>query len=146
LTEELLDRRDSRIEVFPDEWMTDHIGHGVRCRLVLPRNDSCVGLAGKGVGRACYTQDRQPGQGGAAALEQRAGLHSGECVFDRECGRGRAIDVAANLAISAANGEVLVSQTVTDLVTATDLAFRERGVRQFAGEDAAWPLYEASMR
>jgi class 3 adenylate cyclase len=82
----------------------------------------------------------------AEGVAIRAGLHSGECVFDRECLRGRTVDVAAQLAITAVPGEVLVSQTVTDLVTATDVAFRERDATHYADGETAWPLYEASLR
>jgi class 3 adenylate cyclase len=49
-------------------------------------------------------------------LEIRAGLHTGECeVVDGKIG-GLAVNIGARVAAEARPGEVLVSQTVRDLV------------------------------
>ena len=64
---------------------------------------------------------------GDLGLEIRAGLHTGECqLVDGKIG-GLAVNIGARVAAEARPGEVLVSQTVRDLVAGSGLAFEERG-------------------
>ncbi|HZU20698.1 MAG TPA: adenylate/guanylate cyclase domain-containing protein [Gaiellaceae bacterium] len=74
-------------------------------------------------------------------LEIRAGLHTGECeVVDGKIG-GIAVHIGARVASEAAPGEVLVSQTVRDLVAGSGLEFLERGEAELKGVPGAWRLY-----
>jgi DNA-binding SARP family transcriptional activator/pimeloyl-ACP methyl ester carboxylesterase/tetratricopeptide (TPR) repeat protein len=68
----------------------------------------------------------------ALGLDARAGVHTGEVEIAGGRARGAAVDVAAAAAAAAAPGEVLVTQTVTDLVAGSGLKFADRGMT--AGE------------
>jgi pimeloyl-ACP methyl ester carboxylesterase len=74
-------------------------------------------------------------------LEVRAGLHTGECeVMDGKVG-GIAVHIGARVAKEAAPGEVLVSNTVKDLVAGSGLEFLERGVAELKGVPGEWRLF-----
>jgi class 3 adenylate cyclase len=74
-------------------------------------------------------------------LEIRAGLHTGECErVDGKLG-GIAVPTGARIAALAGAGEVLVSQTVRDLVAGSELAFGARGVHELKGVPGEWRLY-----
>lgn len=74
-------------------------------------------------------------------LEVRAGLHCGECErVDGKVG-GIAVHIGARVAAEAAPGEVLVSNTVKDLVAGSGLQFRERGEVELKGVPGQWRLY-----
>jgi class 3 adenylate cyclase len=74
-------------------------------------------------------------------LEVRAGLHTGEVGTTREKASGIAVNVAARISALAEPSEILVSQTVKDLVAGSGLRFHERGSRQLKGVEGAWHLY-----
>ena len=74
-------------------------------------------------------------------LELRAGVHTGECELIDGKVAGVAVHIGARVASLAAPGEVLVSQTVHDLVAGSKLAFQERGVRELKGVPGDWRLY-----
>jgi class 3 adenylate cyclase len=60
-------------------------------------------------------------------LSVRAGVHTGECeLVDGKVG-GIAVHIGARVAASARAHEVLVSQTVKDIVAGSGIAFDERG-------------------
>ena len=73
-------------------------------------------------------------------LEVRAGVHTGEC--ERHDGKiaGIAVAAGARVASAAGPGEVLVSQTVKDLVAGSGIAFEDRGEHELKGV-GAWRLY-----
>jgi class 3 adenylate cyclase len=74
-------------------------------------------------------------------LEIRAGLHTGECErIDGKLG-GIAVPTGARVAALAGAGEVLVSQTVKDLVAGSEIAFSDRGVHELKGVPGEWRLY-----
>lgn len=71
----------------------------------------------------------------------RAGLHTGECdIIDSKIG-GIAVNIGARVAGAADPGEVLVSQTVRDLVAGSGLAFDDRGTHHLKGLADEWRLY-----
>jgi len=76
-------------------------------------------------------------------LEIRAGVHAGEVEHDRESLRGIAVHVGARVAAEARASEVLVSQTVKDLVAGSGLAFEDAGERELKGIADRWHLYRA---
>ena len=55
--------------------------------------------------------------------------------------RSGAVSIGARVARRAAPGEVLVSQTVKDLVAGSGLAFVDRGVAELKGVPGEWRLY-----
>jgi class 3 adenylate cyclase len=81
---------------------------------------------------------------GDLSLEVRAGLHTGECELLGEKVAGVAVHTGARVAAQAAPGEVLVSQTVKDLVAGSGIEFEERGVRELKGIPGEWRLYAVS--
>jgi len=74
-------------------------------------------------------------------IEVRAGLHTGECeLIDGKVG-GLAINIGARIASEARPSEVLVSQTVKDLVVGSALAFEDRGEHELKGVPGRWRLH-----
>ena len=80
----------------------------------------------------------------AVGLEVRAGLHTGECELAGEAVRGIAVHTGARVAAQAGAGEVLVSQTVKDLVAGSGIEFEDRGVHQLKGIPGDWRLYSVT--
>ncbi|HEX2346260.1 MAG TPA: adenylate/guanylate cyclase domain-containing protein [Gaiellaceae bacterium] len=78
---------------------------------------------------------------GELGLELRAGLHTGECERVGEKLGGLAVAIGARIAALAEPGEVLVSQTVKDLVAGSGLEFEERGEHELKGVPGTWRLY-----
>jgi class 3 adenylate cyclase len=74
-------------------------------------------------------------------LEVRTGLHTGECERDGEKITGLAVHIGARVAALAEPGEVLVSQTVKDLVAGAGIEFAERGEYELKGLPGNWRLY-----
>jgi pimeloyl-ACP methyl ester carboxylesterase/class 3 adenylate cyclase len=76
-------------------------------------------------------------------LDVRAGVHTGEVELVNDGVRGIAVHIGARVAAQAQPGEVLVSQTVKDLVAGSGLKFRERGATELKGVPGQWRLYAA---
>jgi pimeloyl-ACP methyl ester carboxylesterase len=79
----------------------------------------------------------------ALGIEVRCGVHTGECEVTGEKLAGIAVHIGARIAGLAAPGEVLVSQTVRDLVAGSGLLFEERGARTLKGVPDTWLLFKA---
>lgn len=74
-------------------------------------------------------------------IPMRAGLHTGECeVVDGKV-TGLATEVCLQIANEAGPEEVLISNTVKDLVAGSGIEFVERGVHKLAGVAGDWPLF-----
>ena len=71
----------------------------------------------------------------------RAGVHTGECERRGDDLAGLTVHIAARVAALAAGGEVLVSRTVRDLVTGSDLRFVDRGEHTLKGVPESWQLF-----
>ena len=77
----------------------------------------------------------------ALGLRVRAGLHTGECErIDGKIG-GLAVVIGSRIAGTAGGGEVLVSQTVKDLVAGCGFEFADAGEHELKGVPGAWRLY-----
>jgi class 3 adenylate cyclase/pimeloyl-ACP methyl ester carboxylesterase len=80
---------------------------------------------------------------GPLGLEVRAGVHTGEVqMIDGKAG-GLGVVIGARIGALAGASEVLVSQTVRDLVAGSGLVFEDRGARQLKGVPDEWRLYAA---
>jgi pimeloyl-ACP methyl ester carboxylesterase/DNA-binding winged helix-turn-helix (wHTH) protein len=95
-------------------------------------------------------------------IMMRAGLHTGECELVSAPGEvsgpvpggvpravkvcGIAPQVGAQVANSAAAGEVLVSSTVKDLVAGSGIKFASRGVHTFADIPGDWRLFAVERK
>ena len=78
---------------------------------------------------------------GALGIELRAGVHTGEVELANGAVRGIAVHTGARVASAAGAGEVLVTQTVKDLVAGSGIAFEDRGVRELKGVPGEWRIY-----
>jgi class 3 adenylate cyclase/pimeloyl-ACP methyl ester carboxylesterase len=76
-------------------------------------------------------------------LEVRAGIHTGECELHDGKVAGLAVSIGARVAAAASPGEVLVSQTVKDLVAGTGVLLEDRGERELKGVPGSWRVYRA---
>jgi len=74
-------------------------------------------------------------------VEIRAGIHTGECEFiDNDVG-GIAVHTASRVAARAKANEVLVSNTLKDLVAGAGLGFEDAGTHTLKGVDGKWHLF-----
>lgn len=76
-------------------------------------------------------------------IQVRCGVHTGECEIAGDKLAGIAVHIGARVASRAAPGEVLVSQTVCDLVSGSGLGFEDRGVHELKGVPGEWRLFSA---
>ena len=74
-------------------------------------------------------------------LEIRAGLHTGEVELLGDDIRGIAVHIGARVGALAGPNEVLVSQTVKDLVAGSGLVFEDAGEHELKGVPDRWHLY-----
>jgi pimeloyl-ACP methyl ester carboxylesterase len=77
-------------------------------------------------------------------LEIRAGVHTGECERFGDKVAGLAVHTGARVAGAAGPGEVLVSQTVKDLVAGSGIEFEDRGAYELKGVPGEWRLYSVA--
>jgi len=76
-------------------------------------------------------------------LGLRAGVHIGECTVIDGHLSGLPVTIGARIAALAGDSEVLVSQTVKDLVPGSGLAFEDVGEHELKGVPERWQLYRA---
>lgn len=74
-------------------------------------------------------------------LELRVGVHTGECESMGDDLGGIGVHIAARVQAAAHPGEVLVSNTVKDLVVGSGLRFTDRGQHKLKGIPNAWQLH-----
>jgi len=98
----------------------DGPGRSVRCALALAKEAEALGLA------------------------LRAGVHTGEVELRGDDVAGLGVNIAARIEALAGPGEVLVSRTVTDLVTGSELEFTDRGDHELKGVPGRWQLFAAA--
>ena len=74
-------------------------------------------------------------------IEIRAGVHTGECeIIDDKLG-GITVSIGARVSALAGPSEVVVSQTVKDLVAGSGLIFEDAGEHELKGVPDRWHLY-----
>ncbi|MGZ8666135.1 MAG: adenylate/guanylate cyclase domain-containing protein [Solirubrobacterales bacterium] len=74
-------------------------------------------------------------------LPIRAGVHTGECERIGDDVGGIAVHIGARVSAAADPGEILVSQTVRDLVVGSGIEFEDRGAWTLKGVPGEWRLY-----
>src|SRR6266508_2428619 len=74
-------------------------------------------------------------------LGVRAGIHTGECEVVGEKLAGISVVTGARVAALADPSEVLVSQTVKDLVAGSGFGFVDRGEHELKGVPGTWRVY-----
>jgi class 3 adenylate cyclase len=80
---------------------------------------------------------------GVLGIEVRAGLHTGEVELVGGKAQGIAVNIGARVCAKAGPSEVLVSQTVRDLVAGSGIEFNDAGEHQLKGLDGSWRLHRA---
>lgn len=76
-------------------------------------------------------------------LAVRAGVHTGECEMVNGKPGGLAVNIGARIAALAQPSEVLVSETVRNLVAGSGMAFADRGTHELKGVPDEWRVWAA---
>jgi class 3 adenylate cyclase len=87
----------------------------------------------------CGCAIREAVQGLGIAV--KVGIHAGEVEYDDRAIGGITVVTGARITGAAQPGEVLVSQTVKDLVTGSGITFTDRGTHRFKGLPGEWRLF-----
>ncbi len=74
-------------------------------------------------------------------IEIRAGLHTGEIELDADDIAGLTVAIGARVSAKAGPSEVLISQTVKDLIAGSGLTFEDAGEHELKGVPDRWHLY-----
>lgn len=74
-------------------------------------------------------------------LDMRAGLHTGQCELRGNDLGGIAVHIAHRISELAEGGQVLVSQTVKELVTGSKLPFVSHGTHTLKGVPGRWRVF-----
>jgi class 3 adenylate cyclase len=82
----------------------------------------------------------------AIGVDIRVGLHTGECEIVGDKLRGIAVHIGARVASKAGASEILVSQSVRDLVAGSPFDFEDRGAHELKGAPGEWRLYAVKGR
>jgi class 3 adenylate cyclase len=77
-------------------------------------------------------------------IEVRSGLHTGEVELDGDDVAGLGVAIGARVGAKAGPSEVLVSQTVKDLVAGSGLTFEDAGEHELKGVPGSWHLYRVT--
>jgi class 3 adenylate cyclase len=82
----------------------------------------------------------------SVGMAVRAGLHIGECeVIDGKVG-GLAVSIGARVASQAGPSQVLISQTIKDLVAGSGFSYEDAGEHELKGVPGTWRLWAVSSR
>jgi class 3 adenylate cyclase len=74
----------------------------------------------------------------------RAGIHTGECELINDKVGGITVTIGARVSALAGPSEVLISQTVKDLVAGSGLTFEDAGEHELKGVPDRWRLYRVA--
>jgi pimeloyl-ACP methyl ester carboxylesterase len=74
-------------------------------------------------------------------IDIRAGLHTGECEVTPDDVEGLAVHIAARVAAVGGPAEIVVSNTVRDLVAGSGVQFTDRGTHALKGLEGEWRLF-----
>ena len=132
---QLLDRHDEITRAEIERWhgqLVKTTGDGVLARFDAPtRALRCAfALRGALVG---------------VGLDIRAAIHAGEVELRKDDVGGIGIHIASRALAEADEGTVVVTRTVRDLATGTDLSFEPLGAVSLRGVPGQWELFSASM-
>jgi len=78
-------------------------------------------------------------------IELRAGLHTGECELVGEDIGGLAVNIGARIGALAGANEVVVSNTVKDLIVGSGISFVGRGTHELKGVPGKWHLFSVDQ-
>jgi class 3 adenylate cyclase len=132
---QLLDRHDEIARTEVERWhgqLVKSTGDGVLATFDAPT---------RALRCAFGLQRALAGQG----LEIRVAIHCGEVELRGDDVGGIGIHIASRALAEAGDGQVLVTRTVRELATGTDLVFSSRGIVSLRGVPGHWELFEASI-
>jgi class 3 adenylate cyclase len=131
---DLLDRHDAiarrQLDRFRGRWVR-HTGDGFLATFDRPAG---------AIRCAVETRDMTTTLG----IETRSGLHAGEVLLRGDDLAGLAMSIGARVMEQAGDGEILVSQSVKDLVAGAGIEFADRGVRSLKGVPGEWHLFKVA--
>lgn len=146
---DIVDSTKKANELGDGEWKNLLLGHNemvrrklseYRGREVKTTGDGFVATF-DGPGRAIRCAIAVVSDAKKMGLSIRTGVHTGECETIGDDIAGVAVHIAARVAANANGGEVLVSKTVKDLVSGSEITFDDRGIHSLKGLDGRWRLY-----
>jgi class 3 adenylate cyclase len=132
----ILDRHDEAARAEVKRWngqLVKSTGDGILARFEAPTRALRCALA------LCAAARRM-------GIEIRAGIHAGEIEVRGQDIGGIGVHIASRVLASAGDGQVVVTRTVRDLATGTDLEFRPLGTVALRGVPGQWELFAASLR
>lgn len=132
----LLDRHDEAARAEVKRWHGDLVkstGDGILARFDAPTRALRCALA------LCAAARR-------LGIEIKAAIHTGEIEVRGDDIGGIGVHIASRVLASAGDGQVVVTRTVRDLATGTDLEFRSVGTVALRGVPGQWELFAASLR
>jgi class 3 adenylate cyclase len=97
-----------------------------------------------GPARAIRCAQELSGSVRGLGIEIRAGIHTGECEFINDKIGGIAVTISARISAMAGPSDILISQTVKDLVAGSGLAFEDGGEHELKGVPDRWHLYRVA--
>ena len=78
-------------------------------------------------------------------LAVRAGVHTGEVEVRGERIGGLTVHIGARVAATGGAGDIVVSNTVKDLLAGSGLTFTDRGEHELKGVPGTWRLFAAEV-
>ena len=132
---QLLDRHDELVKTEVSRWIGQFVkstGDGILATFDAPtRALRCAFGLHEGLARL--------------GLEMRAAIHTGEIERRENDVGGIGVHIAARALTQAGTNQVVVTRTVKDLATGTDLTFASLGSVSLRGIPGQWELYEATL-
>jgi len=132
----VLDRHDEAARAEVKRWHGDLVkstGDGILARFDGPTRALRCGIA------LCAAASR-------LGIEIRVAIHAGEIQVRGDDIGGIAVHIASRVLSSAGKGQVVVTRTVRDLATGTDLEFTPLGAVALRGVPGEWELFAAKLR
>jgi class 3 adenylate cyclase len=132
----LLDRHDQAAAAEVARWhgqLIKHTGDGILARFDAPtRALRCAFAMRAAINRL--------------GVDIRVAIHSGEIEVRGSDIGGMAVHIASRALSAAGSGQIVVTRTVRDLATGTDLEFEALGSTALRGVPGQWELFAASLR
>jgi class 3 adenylate cyclase/dihydrofolate reductase len=132
---QLLDRHDARVQAEVGRWRGELIkntGDGILAIFDTPTRAL----------RCAFGLHQEMARLG---LELRSAIHTGEVERREDDLAGIGVHIAARALGEARPGQVVVTRTVRDLASGTDLAFSPLGAISLRGVPGQWELFEAGL-
>jgi class 3 adenylate cyclase len=132
-------------ELLADYDTSAHLAVGAHGGRVVDRTGDGFMAAFEGPVGAIRAARRLQQEAQELDLQVRAGLHIGEVREEGGLLRGIAVHVAARVMSEAQGGEILVSETVRDVVAGANLSFSDRGARELKGIEGQRRLFAVTV-